>query len=132
MAKQKKSPEPDEVKVEKYTASLKVKLSVEEVADRANQAAHVLEQRDQKEADLKAAQKHGKSIVEELEATLRRLSNEVRSGEHYSSVDCERIYNYTSGLYSEVRTDTGETLHERALQDHERQRELPFEETGKS
>lgn len=120
--------EPDDVKVEAFTTALKVQLSEEEIAARANEAAHVLQQRDDKDADMKAAAKHAKSIIDELEQKLRKLSNEVRSGETYTAVNCERRYNYTAGQYTEVRLDTDEVLHERRLTDSEKQKELPFDE----
>lgn len=127
MAKAKKT-EPDDVKREKFSANCKVILTTEEIAERADKAAHALKERDEKELDMKAAAKHAKSIIDDLENRVRHLSNEVRTGATYKDVACERIYNYTTGMYSEVRTDTGETLMERKLTEAEKQKELPFEE----
>lgn len=118
----------EDVKVERYKASLKVELTPAEIADRADRAAHLLKDRDQKEADMKAAQKHAKSIIEEIEAELRRLSNEVRTKSTYASIECERRYDYGQRTYREVRTDTWETLAQRPLTESEMQRELAFAE----
>lgn len=118
----------EDVKVEHYKSSLKVELTTEEIADRADRAAQLLQDRDQKEADMKAAAKHAKSIIEEIEAELRRLSNEVRTKSTYAPVECERHYDYGAKLYKEVRVDTDEVLCERGLTESEMQRDLPFDE----
>ena len=116
-------------KVQKFATSLRVQLTPEEIADRAERAAHKLNERDDKEAELKAAQKHAKSIVEQLEAELRQLSNEVRTRSTFRSVDCERHYDYKDAMIREVRLDTAEVFFERKMNYEESQRELPFEET---
>lgn len=128
MAKRKADHVPAPAKVEKYTTSLKVKLTAEEVADRADRAAAVLADRDRKEDEQKAANKHAKSIIESLEAELRTLSGEVRNRSTYSQVACERRYDYALGLVTEIRLDTFETLNQRSMTDGERQMALPFDD----
>ncbi len=115
-----------EPKIEEYSTSLRVNLTTDEVADRANRAAHKLSERDAKEADLKAHTKHAKGVIEALDAELRLLSSEVRQKATYRLTDCERRFNYDTHTVSEVRLDTGEVLHERKMTDSERQMELPF------
>lgn len=127
MAKKKAPTDPD-VKTERYQSSLRCELNPGEVADRADRAAAMIADRDQKEADMKAAQKHAKSIIEEIDAELRRLSGEVRTRSTYRSVECERQYLYGSGTYREVRLDTGDVIYERQMTEAEMQRELRFDE----
>jgi hypothetical protein len=115
-----------EAKVERYVSNLKILLSQEEIADRADRAAQKLAERDAKTEELNAAKKHGKAVIDGLEAELRRLSNEVRTRSTYDLVECERVYDYTRNTLREVRLDTGETLTERPLTEGERQRELPM------
>lgn len=115
-------------KVEEYTTSLKVQLTIEEVADRADRAAALVADIAAKEADHKAAAKHQKSIIESLQADLCRLSGEVRNRSTYSPCICRREYDYDAGVLRETRMDTGEVLLERALTNDERQPELPFSE----
>jgi hypothetical protein len=115
-------------KKESYRATLKVELTTEQVADRADQAAAKLAERDRKEDEWKAQSKHMKSVIEQLEADLRTLSSEVRNRSTYSLVDCQRVYDYESGLLRETRLDTGELLNERAMTDTENQPDLPFGE----
>ncbi len=113
-----KKPQP---KIDKFTTSLRVQLTPDEVADRADEAAHKLAERDEKEADMKAQQKHAKSEIDELEASFRRLSNEVRSRCTYKPIECERRFDYVAGKVIETRTDTGELINERAMREEERQ-----------
>lgn len=126
MAKTKAKIEQTEPKVETYQTSLKVELTPEQVADRADRAAQMIAERDAKEEEHKAAAKHSKSVIEALDAEIRRLSNEVRTRSTYASVECERRFNYATGLLTESRTDTGETVNERRMTDSEKQLEFAF------
>ena len=138
MAKKKNgTPEPDKpdeskdetppIKVESFVRELRVQLKTEEIAERADRAAQLLAERDSKEEEQKAATKHAKSVIESMEAELRRLSNEVRTKATYGQVQCERRYDYRLGKISEVRKDTDEVIFERAMTDTERQRELDLD-----
>src|SRR5579872_6764791 len=102
-------------KVERYTATLRVTLTAAEVADRANRAAQLLADRDQKEEELKASTKHAKSVIEKIEAEMRLLSNEVLTRASWQPVDCERRYLYERKLIQEARLDTGEVTTERKM-----------------
>lgn len=115
-------------KVEKHQQVLKVLLTPEEVADRADRAAQHLQDRDAKVEEHKAASKHAKAVVEAIEGEMRRLSHEVRTRSTYKPVDCERRYVYDKGIYQEVRLDTGEVIVQRKLTAEEAQMELPFKE----
>jgi hypothetical protein len=119
----------DKVKTERFSRSLRITLTAEEVAERADRAAHVLGQRDQKEDDRKAANTAAKSQIEELEAELRRISSEVRDKATYGPVECERRYDYRLGRVVEVRTDTDETIHERAMTIEEKQLDLDIDQS---
>jgi hypothetical protein len=124
MARRQKLPQ---VKVQKYEATLKVVLTPEEIADRADRAAQKVAERDSKEEDMKAAAKHAKAEIEKLDAEFRFLSNEVRTRSTYRPVECERRYDYRALRVLEMRTDTGEQLADRKMTEVEKQREL-FEE----
>lgn len=111
-------------KIEKYNANLKCDLTPKEVADRADRAANLLADRDSKEEEMKAHQKHAKGVIETIDAEVRSLSGEVRSRSTYRQVECERRYDWDAGTYREVRLDTGEVLFERPLNANERQMEF--------
>lgn len=117
------------LKVEHFTRTLRVGLKPHEIAERADRAAHVIVQRDQKEESRKAANTAAKSQIEELDAELRRVSTEIRDKATYIPVACERRYDYRLGRLLEVRTDTGDTIHERALTIEERQLELDVDQS---
>jgi hypothetical protein len=115
------------VKVERFTRSLRIALTTEEVAQRADRAAHVLVMRDQKEAERKAANTAAKSQIEELDAELRRISGEIRDKAKFDTVNCERRFMYRVGRIVEVRLDTKEEIHESAMTLEERQLEMDLE-----
>ncbi len=119
------------VKIEPYMANLKCILTKDEVADRADRAAGLLQDRDAKEEDQKARAKAAKAEIDAVEAELRRVSNEVRTKATYQDVQCERRYVYDKSKVQEWRLDTGEMISERDMNEAEKQRELPFDDDGK-
>lgn len=118
------------VKIEQYMSNLKCILSKDEIADRADRAAGLLQDRDTKEEEQKARAKAEKAVIESIESELRRVSNEVRTKATYQDVQCERRYVYDKGKVQEWRLDTGEMMSERDMNDTEKQRDLPFDDDG--
>jgi hypothetical protein len=119
-----KTPEERNEKRVPFTRDLSCALTREEVEERAQEAAALLERRDQKEADLKEQQKRWKNEISQLDVEHRIVSSEVRSKSTVRPVECERVFDYDSGKVREVRLDTLETLHTRNMTDSERQRDL--------
>ena len=119
------------MKIEQYMSNLKVILTKEEIADRADRAAGLLQDRDTKEEEQKARAKAEKAVIESIESELRRVSNEVRTKATYQDVQCERRYVYDKSKVQEWRLDTGEMISERDMNDSEKQRDLPFDDDGK-
>lgn len=111
-------------KVEPFTRELRVDLSVKQVADRADKAAHMLADRDRKVAEFKIEKSAHKKVIDELEGEIRSLNAEVRERATHQEVQCERRFDYKSGNLIEVRKDTGEVLFERPLTADENQPEL--------
>lgn len=130
MAAKKKKPtdnkRPEDIKREPFRQELQVVLNAAEVADRAQRAAHLLQDHDAKEAGFKAQAADNKLVLKRIGTQIRELSEEVRSGKTYRDVPCERIYNWTDGSVKDVRTDTGEVIRERGMTEAERQKSLPF------
>jgi hypothetical protein len=114
------------MKVESLMRELKVQLTAAEVAERADRAAKLLEDRDRAEAELKAYATTVKSRIATMEAEMRELSSEVRSHFTYRDVPVERRYLYAIGQVEEARLDTGEIISERPMTERERQQPLPF------
>lgn len=125
--KKKKPAAPPPTRVESFSQNLPVPLKAVEIAERADRAAQLLADRDTKVEEQKAQSKHAKSVIEQIEAEMRRLSGEVRTKRTYQDVDCERVYNYEAATVTERRLDTKEVLSERPMNDVERQQPLPFE-----
>lgn len=119
-------PKPPPMKVDSFTRDLKVVLTAAEVAERADRAARLLEDRDRAEAELKAHATSVKSRIATMEAEMRELSAEVRTKYTYREVECERRFLFTTGCVQEVRLDTEEVISERAMTEKEKQRDLPF------
>jgi hypothetical protein len=67
-----------------------------------------------------------KGVIDEIDAEIRRLSNEVRTRSTYRPVECERQYRYTDCIYREIRLDTEDVIAERKLTTAEQQMELDF------
>ena len=113
-------PRPDERR-EEFESDLRVILTTEQVAERADRAAHLLAQRDNKVDMAKAAAKQAKSEIDEIDANIRRLGAEVRDKACYQPTPCIRVFDYRRGVVTESRKDTGEVLHERVMTPEERQ-----------
>ena len=76
------------------------------------------------EAELEGTKSHQKSLAakaEEREAERRSLSRICRAEAEDRQVDVEVRLELRTGTVTEVRTDTGEVLHERAATMDERQ-----------
>lgn len=114
-------------RVERFNKNLKVTLTPEEIADRADRAAQMLADHDSKEEEQKAAAKHAKGVLDSMSAEIRRLSNEVRTKSTYKGVECERIYDLVAKQIREIRKDTGEVIFERPMTESELQSELDFD-----
>ncbi|HEX2879695.1 MAG TPA: hypothetical protein VHO25_09155 [Polyangiaceae bacterium] len=115
-------------KVETYTDSLRVDLTVEEVADRADRAAHMLVKIDEKKAEIKAERQLQNKQLANLETEHHRLSGEVLSKSTYKKVVCKRTYDFDAKTVTEIREDTGEELGERPMTDDELQVNFSFED----
>lgn len=125
----KRRPAPD--RSQKFMQTLRCVLSPAEVADRADRAAAMIDERDKKDDEMKAAQKHAKSVIESMDTDIRSLSTEVRTRSTYRGVECERQFLYSEQMLREIRLDTGEVVHERRLTDSEMQMEL-FEDDSET
>lgn len=135
MARKKKqdAPETIEDKTERretFERHLRVILTREQIAEFADRAAHMLEERDTKEGNFEALKKQAKAELEALESKHRELSGYVRDKARYQEVQCERVFDYSRGVVIEKRLDTEETLQERAMTLDERQLGLELDDGG--
>lgn len=121
---------PPRIEKHRYTDTLAVPLSNSELIERSQLAARLLSERDQLEEKLKADSSSQKAVIKEKEAAFRRISKEVEQGRTFKPVDCERVYNYTTGYVTEIRLDTGKEIGTKRRMNHdEQQRSLGFDAT---
>jgi hypothetical protein len=113
---------------QRYTETLPVKLTESEALERADVSARLQQERDAIEAAMKADAAQRKADIQEKDAAMRRLAEEIRQRRTYRAVDCERRFDYSDGKVREVRLDTGEIISERDMTYDERQRKLDLDE----
>jgi hypothetical protein len=113
------------VKVENFERPLLVKLTDKEKSELADRSAFLLGEIEQKSDEQKSAAKHAKAAIDEKKAELKSVSTQYRDGQKFEKVKCERRFQFRLGHVQEVRTDTGDVLHERPMTERERQLEHP-------
>lgn len=131
MAKKKTTEKPEPKKPanarkEPFTSELRVPLKSNEIADRADRAAQLEDDIEQKQGAQKAEAKLARSVVAQMSAEKRRLQSEVRTKATYREVPCERRFLYDDAIVVEVRLDTGEEIGNRPMTETEKQQFLPF------
>lgn len=109
------------VKVEPFTQQLACGLKREEIEDRAQKAAFLLSDRDNREASFDEERKAQKAVLQRIDNEIRAVSQEVREKVTYRDVACERRFIYAEAKVRDVRLDTGEVVFERPMSDAERQ-----------
>lgn len=114
------------IRTETYSTSLRCPLTTAEIADSAQRAAKLLNERDQKEEEMKAAQKSAKAQIEAIEADMRLHSERVRTGAEYRAVECERRFDHANQIVTERRLDTGAEINQRRMTPAERQLTIPL------
>jgi hypothetical protein len=105
---------------------LRCELSIEDVAERADRAAHLVSRRDSLEEEMKTDQKSRKSVIEQVEAEMRQASTEVRDRATYRDVPRVEVRDFKRGIVYVERNDIGTVVSERAMTAEERQAPLDF------
>lgn len=77
------------------------------------------------EANQASVKKEMASKIAGLEAKASEISAKVNRGKELREVRVEVMADFTTGMATEIRTDTGEVYRERPLRDEERQPKLP-------
>ena len=126
--KTEKPKQPDDIKREPFRQNLPVVLKREELEERAQRAAHLLQDHDAMQHEHKEQARSNKLELDKVASNLRDVSRTVREGKEYRDVQCERVFNWTRGTVTDLRKDTGEVLSERAMTEAEAQKALPFDD----
>jgi len=104
---------------------LPVKLTREEVAERAKELAATIEEHDRIDAAKKASASEAKVELDQANARIRELSRAVKSGEEFQDVECRWEPDPVRLVMNLLRCDTGERVTSRSMTNEERQGELP-------
>jgi hypothetical protein len=77
--------------------SINIKLSQDEIHERALQSVTAAGELDQLNEEFKSVQKEWKKRIEVQTSKLRTLRRTVENGEEYREVDCKRAYDVPNG-----------------------------------
>jgi hypothetical protein len=78
--------------------SINVRLSADEINDRAIQSVRTYGELEQAEQEFKEVQKDWKKRITAIEARHTNLRRIVETGEEYREVDCQRAYDPSRGM----------------------------------
>lgn len=106
------------------TEDLLVDLQDKEVDTRAREMAAVAGQLNRAREEKKKVMAEHATRIKGLEEKFDKLSETVREGRELRPVVVEVWHDYKRGAVIEIRQDSGETIHERALSMDERQGDL--------
>ena len=109
------------------TEELFCDLTEAEWTERATRMAHVEEELERHTGHEQQIKTDLKANRTRLEAERASLAGQVRSRSELRSVEIQHIANYRSGVFQEVRVDTGAVVRQRSLTPEERQGQLPLE-----
>lgn len=113
--------------VRTFTQQLPVQLTQKDTLTRGGELARAQRALDQaEEAKKEAAATHG-AIVKRHQAEVSQLAQVINQGWEYREVECTEQLDYVALQHLTIRTDTGEVVAQRPMNELERQRELPME-----
>lgn len=122
---QQEAPEPIVI-VSKAKINLKYIFTDTDLLALAQEMARALNDQHEAEDELKSVSTQIKSKIALASAAANSASSKIRSGYEYRNVECEVLKNFTAGLVTTRRLDTGEVTDTRLMTSEERQVELPI------
>ena len=111
----------------KTTRHLRCKLTDEERLNYGQQQADALQARDQAEDEIAEIKGTYKAKILAKDAEIKVLSAALLSGHEFRDVTCTATHDYTGGIVTTIRLDTGEAVESREMTEDERQMGLGFE-----
>jgi len=121
--------EPQEgVETRTLTRTLRVRLLPQELAAKADELAHTIQEVDHLEEEKKSVTAGMKHKIDEATARRSGLAAIVSSGSDYLPVQCRQVLDRIRKRVTYIRLDTGEELEDRAMFESELQRNLPMED----
>ena len=110
-----------EPKTERFPQTLRCELKPDEIAKKADRAAHLVAEHETKQADLDTAKRQAKAELDRIEAEWKALSGQVRDKAEYRSIECEKLYDFKRWGVTITRLDTGEVVTERPMTSAEKE-----------
>lgn len=110
------------------TKMLSCQLTDDEIRACGQKLAKVLEDIGTENARQLSFRQQMKATLTELEAQAMGLGSKIRRGEELRDVDIQPEIDFVKDVYREHRTDTGEVILERPIEDDERQENFGFDE----
>ncbi len=109
----------------RYLTTLDCVLTDAELLKYGRELSSVISALATEQANQASIKKEMASKIAGLEAKASEISAKVNRGKELREVQIEVVANFTTGMATEVRTDTGEIYRERPLRDEEKQQRLP-------
>ena len=113
----------------KFTESLKVQLTEEEIRTAAEKLAKFTDDIEGKEAEKKSVASQFKADIDNLVSNARTEAALVRNKYTYRQVECHEHFDYPCKSVTVFRDDTGEEIRTRTITTSECQSELPLVDT---
>ena len=104
--------------------SLPVKLTQEEYLEKGAALARQQQVKTETEEQAKSAAAGFKDKISIAQTTINILARDISNGYEYKDVDCVWDYDYTSGIKTLWRLDTGEVVKKENISASERQNAL--------
>lgn len=95
-------------------------MSADDVCRAADMLSYILAERDSLKLRQKSAADNFRAELKNLDRGVGRFANKVRSKTEGRDVVVAITYDLKKGMVTEVRTDTGEVIDRRAIEDAER------------
>lgn len=113
-------------KIETVNKWLPIKLTKDQILERASKAANLVAQRADLESEKSAKNRDYSEKFKEIRGEMSKLSKSVASGEEYQNVKCEVRRSYLEKRVITIRKDTFEIVDDRKMYENEMQGDLPF------
>lgn len=113
-------------KIETVNKWLPVKLTKDQILERASKAANLVAQRADLESEKSAKNREYSEKFKEIDGEMSKLSKAVAAGEESQNVVCEVRRSYLEKRVITIRKDTYEIVDDRKMYENEMQGDLPF------
>ena len=112
---------------DRTTERLAVKFTDKEKIEKGSEIAELFSEVAELKDDIKSMKKGMEAQIAEKEARINKISEELRTGQEFRSVDCQWVYDFDTGIKYLIRLDSNATAKEEPITDAERQTKLELD-----